>query len=40
MLSEAKQISRKHLLAAQTKFWKEMLDTFFDMFMQPANFKL
>ena len=28
---KAKQISRKHLPAAQTKFWKEKLDTFFDI---------
>ena len=28
---KAKQISRKHLPAAQTKFWKEKLDTFSDI---------
>ena len=28
---KAKQISRKHLPAAQTKFRKEKLDTFFDI---------
>ena len=28
---KAKQISRKHLPAAQIKFWKEKLDTFFDI---------
>ena len=28
---KAKQISRKHQPAAQTKFWKEKLDTFFDI---------
>ena len=28
---KAKQISRKHLPPAQTKFWKEKLDTFFDI---------
>ena len=28
---KAKQISRKHLPAAQRKFWKEKLDTFFDI---------
>ena len=28
---KAKQISRKHLPAGQTKFWKEKLDTFFDI---------
>ena len=28
---KAKQISKKHLPAAQTKFWKEKLDTFFDI---------
>ena len=28
---KAKQISGKHLPAAQTKFWKEKLDTFFDI---------
>ncbi len=27
---KAKQISRKHLPAAQTKFWKEKLDILFD----------
>ena len=28
---KAKQISRKHLPAGQIKFWKEKLDTFFDI---------
>ena len=28
---KAKQINRKHLPAAQTKFWKEKLDTLFDI---------
>ena len=28
---KAKQISRKHLPAAQIRFWKEKLDTFFDI---------
>ena len=28
---KAKQIDRKHLPAAQTKFWKEKLDTLFDI---------
>ena len=28
---KAKQINRKHLPAAQTKFWKENLDTLFDI---------
>ena len=28
---KAKQISRKHLPAGQRKFWKEKLDTFFDI---------
>ena len=29
----AKQINRKHLPSAQTKFWKEKLDTLFDILL-------
>ena len=34
---KAKQINRKHLPAAQTKFWKEKLDTLFDISSCPCN---
>ena len=33
---KAKQISRKHLPAAQTKFWKEKLDTFYDIYVRAS----
>ena len=34
---KAKQISRKHLPAAQTKIWKEKLNTFFDISLCSCN---
>ena len=34
---KAKQINRKHLPATQTKFWKEKLDTLFDISLCSCN---